>query len=140
LAPLNRQVYAPFTPKQVKDLAALMALGPAVILIAVKSAAEYEIFHSSPAGLLVAELNERFRETLPPASAVPEERAIETCAEATETEARRRVEESASRAGQHFRMFMSLRALSWFLGNSSAGKLSRRNEALYRRSSGPISP
>jgi hypothetical protein len=40
LAPLNRQVYAPFTPKQVKDLAALMALGPAVILIAMKSAAE----------------------------------------------------------------------------------------------------
>ena len=111
-APLNTQVYAPLAPKQVRDLAALVALGPAVILIAVKSAIEYEIFHSNPAGLLAAELNDRFRETLPPAGAVPEARDNETCAEVVGTDARRRVEKSTSLAGQDFRVFISLEALS----------------------------
>jgi hypothetical protein len=134
-APLNTQVYAPLTPKQVKDLAALVALAPAVILIAVKSAVEYEIFHSSPAGLPPAELNERLTETLPPAGAVPEARDSETCAEAIETDASRTVEKGTSRAGQHFRMFISLEALPYW-GNSPAGKLMRANDVLHLRSPG----
>jgi hypothetical protein len=54
-------------------LAALVALGPGVTLSAVKSAGEYENVHSSPAGCADAEVNERFKETLPPAGAMPEE-------------------------------------------------------------------
>jgi hypothetical protein len=37
-SPLNRQVYEPLTPKQLRDLDAPVALGPAVMVIAVKSA------------------------------------------------------------------------------------------------------
>jgi hypothetical protein len=40
----------------------------------VKSAEEYENVHSSPAGCTAAEVKERFKETLPPVVAVPEER------------------------------------------------------------------
>jgi hypothetical protein len=38
--PLNMQVYEPFVPKQVNDLAALVALAPAVNVAAEKSAVE----------------------------------------------------------------------------------------------------
>jgi hypothetical protein len=48
--PLNRQVYEPLVPKQVRDLDAPVALGPAAIVIEAKSAVEYENVHSRPAG------------------------------------------------------------------------------------------
>ena len=76
--PLRRHVYEPLVPKQVRDFAALPGLVPAVTLIAVKSAGEYENVHSSPAGCAVAEVNERSKETLPPRGAMPEERDINT--------------------------------------------------------------
>jgi hypothetical protein len=74
LKPLNRQVYEPLLPKQVNDLAALVALGPGVTLIAVKSAGEYENVHSRPAGCATAEVKERSKETLPPVGATTEGR------------------------------------------------------------------
>jgi hypothetical protein len=40
LTPLSMQVYEPLVPKQVKDLAALVALAPAVKVAAEKSAVE----------------------------------------------------------------------------------------------------
>jgi hypothetical protein len=76
--PLNRQVYEPLVPKQVRDLDAPVALGPAVMVIAVKSAGEYENVHSRPAGCVTAEVKERFRVTLPPAGAMPDERDKDT--------------------------------------------------------------
>ena len=78
LMPLSRQVYEPLAPKQVKDFAALVALAPGTTLIEVKSAEEYENVHSSPAGCTAAEVKERFKETLPPVVAVPEERDSDT--------------------------------------------------------------
>lgn len=110
------------TPKHVSDLPALVALGPAEIVAAVKSAAEYENFHSSPAGLIVPDVSERLMATLPPAGAVAEESANETCAEAIETQARRSVEMSTNLAAGGFGMFIGLGALSciwaiWPLGN-----------------------
>jgi hypothetical protein len=86
---------------------ALVALAPGVTLIAVKSDGEYEKLHSSPAGALTAELNERLRATLPPTSDVPEDRAKETCADDPETAARRRTGKSINRAGRSCRMFIS---------------------------------
>jgi hypothetical protein len=65
-------------PKQLRDLAALVALGPALTLSAVKSAGEYENVHCSPAGCATAEVNERSKETLPPTGAMPEERDNDT--------------------------------------------------------------
>jgi hypothetical protein len=132
-APLNTQVYAPLAPKQVRDFAALVALGPAVILIAVKSAGEYEIFHSSPAGLLAAELKERLRVALPPAGAVPEERDNETCADVVETAASRSVEKSASRAGQDFSMFIGRR---FFLGFETTRRLGNSAVAMQHSTGG----
>jgi hypothetical protein len=133
LAPLNTQVYAPLAPKQVRDFAALVALGPAAILIAVKSAGEYEIFHSSPAGLFAAELKERLRVTLPPAGAVPEERDNETCAEVVETAASRSVEKSASRAGHDFSMFICRR---FFLGFEATRRLGNSAVAMQHSTGG----
>ena len=108
LKPLIRQVYEPFVPKQTKDLAALVALGPAVIVIEAKSAGEYENLHSSPAGLLTAESNERFKATLAPTGAAAEERDNETCAYDAETAARSRIDKCTSLAGRFFRMFIGL--------------------------------
>lgn len=119
-------------PKQVNDLAALVALGSAVMLIAVKSAGEYENFHSSPAGSLAAELKERFSRTLPPTGAIPEESDNETCAELIETEANTNVDKSVSLRKQHCRMFISLGILS-FLGNSPLMQFIHRDEALNLR-------
>jgi hypothetical protein len=76
--PLSRQVYEPLVPKQVRDLDAPVALGPAVMVIAVKSAGEYENVHSRPAGCVTAEVKERFKVMLPPAGAMPDERDNDT--------------------------------------------------------------
>ena len=113
LRPLNTQVYEPLVPKQVNDLAALVAPGPAVMLIAVKSAGEYENFHSSAAGSLSAELKERFSGTLPPTGATPEERDNETCAELIETQANAKVDKSVSLRKQHSRKFITMGTLSF---------------------------
>ena len=116
LRPLNKHLYEPLVPKQVNDFAALAALGPAMILIAAKSAGEYENLHSSPAGLLTAEFDERFRVALPPTGAVPEEKDKETCADVIETGAKSRVEKSASLANQYCRISISLEVPSQFSG------------------------
>lgn len=65
-------------PKQFNDLAAAVALGPGVKVIELKSAVEYENVHSSPAGCETAEVRDRSKETLPPATPVPEARDNET--------------------------------------------------------------
>lgn len=88
--PLNMQVYEPFVPKQVNDLAAPVALAPAVNVAAEKSAVEYVSFHCSPAGLLPVEVNDKFSATLPPACAAPEESAKDTCAGSIGAERMRR--------------------------------------------------
>jgi hypothetical protein len=113
LRPINRQVYEPLAPKQVKDLPALVALGPAVTLIALKSAGEYENVQFSPDGTLTAEFSERLRTTLPPTGATSDERDTKPCAEVIEMEARSRVDKSAHLGKQHCRMFIGLEIFSF---------------------------
>jgi len=122
--PLNRQVYEPFVPKQVRDLDAPVALGPAVTVIAVKSVGEYENVHSSPAGCVAAEVKERFKVTLPPAGATPDERDSDTWAEVGEIERNSRVDKNADLVNQVCRVF------------STMGLLSGHNSALVRN--GPM--
>lgn len=108
LRPLKRQVYEPLEPLQVKDLPALVALGPAVTLIDVKSDVEYVNVHCSPDGCVTAEARERSTETVPPARAVPEDRDKTTCAEVAETERVNRVNKSNDLVTQVRRIFITV--------------------------------
>lgn len=95
-------------PLHVKDLPALVALGPAVKLIDVKSDVEYANVHWSPDGCVVADARERSTETVPPARAVPEDRDKATCAEAAEMERDSRVDKSNDLVTQVRRMFITV--------------------------------
>ncbi|SRR5579864_2129873 len=100
LRPNNTQLEAPEPVLQDTDLLAAVAAGPAATLIDVKSTDEYAMVHCTAAGRdAPVEFSARFNVTLPPGTAVADERVSVACAMAQPVMVS---STAAARSGLHF--------------------------------------